>query len=704
MPSSLDDLYELFYTTTYGCNRRLEEAVKSILRDNKNDDYFVFHEYFFHQPLTRSGNFNDNGYLLAPFAIRMIENSLVVPSVDTTSYEIKYKFRDKTFSLKNKIKILNKHSWLTRDCFNHWKQNKWDEQTENEKRYNLVYSTRIDSNDDNNLRIGIFNNFTPEIFKKVANATCKHTLTKFSRKLHWGLMQMLFPGDIEKKKIASIIVPIASNHFFYGCIWFEFSKELPEKGSNPDDKLLKIIGTKILEFTEKIYVPTLAILHNHFCESVTKEALETISKGTGASFPEVFKLAVHGDGDEINYSNVFVRSNNLQGKSSEPIEKGFMELWKKRKALFQKEGEESINILLEGLIFVKYTVCSESMINLTRKVIEDAELIRPDKKVLPSALVIGGAGSGKDTFSNMLRLFSSNFFAGTSYTINMASLKPAPLVASMITGAEFIFDGINDIKLNGILQKVRKENIEKIKKNTVESDNYCKYPTLILDELNSMDIDSQGVLLRFLENAEIIPMGAIKDSIAQDKGATNNSDSQKLLNCCLVIGVMNEDPDALSKEKSMDFIRNESYFGGFLGDLLYEHFTKIRRLRPDIKYRMVRNGKYKLPLLRERKDDIPLLFYVFCKEELKSLRNPKNSNNTYTVHVTLEAFDYLMKANLTWSGNVRELQALSKRVISIVKNETEDDSGKGTTYIIVLRRHILQAIDDLELIKGTPYI
>ena len=168
--------------------------------------------------------------------------------------------------------------------------------------------------------------------------------------------------------------------------------------------------------------------------------------------------------------------------------------------------------------------------------------------------------------------------------------------------------------------------------------------------------DSQGVLLRFLDNSEIVPVGGIEDKDNKDKKTDKETD-------CLVIGLMNENPDDISRERAMQFFRNDSYLGKFIGDLLYEHFIKIRRLRPDIKYRMIRNGKFIIPPLRERGEDIPMLFHVFVKLELINiLKSEKKDTENLTCHIPLDVLDRLTSPALLWPGNVRQLQALSKIV------------------------------------------
>lgn len=80
----------------------------------------------------------------------------------------------------------------------------------------------------------------------------------------------------------------------------------------------------------------------------------------------------------------------------------------------------------------------------------------------------------------------------------------------------------------------------------------------------------------------------------------------------LVIGIVNELEDTLTLEEPLrKFAKEKSIFGGVLGRALYEHFRNMRRLRDDLYYRLVRDGKFTLLDLAERREDIPILFSFF---------------------------------------------------------------------------------------------
>lgn len=139
--------------------------------------------------------------------------------------------------------------------------------------------------------------------------------------------------------------------------------------------------------------------------------------------------------------------------------------------------------------------------------------------------------------------------------------------------------------------------------------------TLVLDELNSMDINLQSKLLRATENNMVRRVG----------GANLISVDVR------IISTLNEDP----------------YF-----------MIDQNKLRQDLFYRL---GVVliHIPPLRERKEDIPLLVDSFIDQYNKKMQ--KNIRK-----VDKKALDLLLDYN--WPGNIREL----KHVIESAFNFTED--------------------------------
>ena len=143
--------------------------------------------------------------------------------------------------------------------------------------------------------------------------------------------------------------------------------------------------------------------------------------------------------------------------------------------------------------------------------------------------------------------------------------------------------------------------------------------TIFLDEIGDMDIGLQGKLLRILQGQEFERVGAEVTRKVDVRIIT--ATNQKL-------------EDLISK-------------GTFREDLFYRINTLPIRIPP----------------LRERREDIPLLVRYFLK---------KHSDGK-TIEFTSSAMEYLSQKD--WKGNVRELENLLKRIIIITDKDTisEDD-------------------------------
>jgi transcriptional regulator with PAS, ATPase and Fis domain len=139
--------------------------------------------------------------------------------------------------------------------------------------------------------------------------------------------------------------------------------------------------------------------------------------------------------------------------------------------------------------------------------------------------------------------------------------------------------------------------------------------TLFLDEVGEMSPRMQALLLRFLENGEVRPVGA-----DQPHGAVD----------VRVIAATNRDVDARVAA----------------GDL-----------RADLLYRL-RVVHLSVPPLRERPEDIPLLIENFIAQSGR--------------HVTVSTA--AMRALLThrWSGNVRELRNVIEQTLALLSSDIID--------------------------------
>lgn len=159
--------------------------------------------------------------------------------------------------------------------------------------------------------------------------------------------------------------------------------------------------------------------------------------------------------------------------------------------------------------------------------------------------------------------------------------------------------------------------------------------TLFLDEVGDMPLAMQAKLLRALENGEVMPVGSndIRKVDVRVVAATKRDLSEMVVK------------------------------GTFRDDLYYR-----------LKQVMIR-----LPALRERREDIPVLVDHFIEEANR--RHGKNVKG-----ITSEALRRL--TNYTWQGNVRELRSTIDSMLVLTEHETLDvddlpENVRGTTDIVL---------------------
>jgi DNA-binding NtrC family response regulator len=138
--------------------------------------------------------------------------------------------------------------------------------------------------------------------------------------------------------------------------------------------------------------------------------------------------------------------------------------------------------------------------------------------------------------------------------------------------------------------------------------------TLFLDEIGDLSIASQVKLLRFLQEGEYFPLG---------------SDRPKRVKARVIVATHH---DLTAKEKA----------GAFRRDLYYR----------------LRTHRVRVPPLRERKDDIPLLLEHFLEDAARSLGKKKPTAPKQLAQL-LATHDF--------PGNVRELKAMVFDAVSLHK-------------------------------------
>ena len=215
-----------------------------------------------------------------------------------------------------------------------------------------------------------------------------------------------------------------------------------------------------------------------------------------------------------------------------------------------------------------------------------------------SILITGESGVGKDVFSRIIHENSLRKHVRQGrglVSVNCGAIPEGTIESELFGHVKGAFTGA---------EKKRKGYFE-------EADG----GTIFLDEIGELPLSMQVKLLRVLENGEIIPVGsstAIKVNVR-------------------VVAATNIDLVAA--------VRNG-------------------RFREDLYYRLQQISIY-IPPLRERRDDIPLLFRKFSSDVAEKYHMPP-------IFLTEDAREYLM--HYPWYGNIRELKNVTEQ-IAVVESE-----------------------------------
>ena len=215
-----------------------------------------------------------------------------------------------------------------------------------------------------------------------------------------------------------------------------------------------------------------------------------------------------------------------------------------------------------------------------------------------SILITGESGVGKDVFSRIIHENSLRKHVRQGrglISVNCGAIPEGTIESELFGHVKGAFTGAD---------RSRKGYFE-------EADG----GTIFLDEIGELPLAMQVKLLRVLENGEIIPVGS---SMAQKVDVR-------------VVAATNID--------IVEAVRNG-------------------RFREDLYYRLNQISIY-LPPLRERKDDIPMLFRKFSSDVAEKYRMPP-------IVLTDEAKRMMM--DYPWYGNVRELKNITEQ-IAVVETE-----------------------------------
>ena len=256
----------------------------------------------------------------------------------------------------------------------------------------------------------------------------------------------------------------------------------------------------------------------------------------------------------------------------------------------------------------------EGIIGTSASLAKEIRRIKKLAKSKSTVLIIGESGTGKELVAQALH--SNSPRSGKPFkVINCAAISESLLESELFGHVKGAFTGAHQEK-KGILEA-------------------ADGGTLFLDEIGDMPVAMQAKLLRTLENGEVQRVGSTEVRFVDVRfvAATHRNLRQ-----------MVED----------------------------------KEFREDLFYRLHAQGAIRLPPLRERREDIPLLAQHFLERA--------NAENGVDVQgITTEAMRRL--TNHRWRGNVRELRSVIEQMVIETEGEKLDvgdlpDSLRTTTEIV----------------------
>ncbi|SMC48796.1 sigma-54 interaction domain-containing protein [Papillibacter cinnamivorans] len=229
-----------------------------------------------------------------------------------------------------------------------------------------------------------------------------------------------------------------------------------------------------------------------------------------------------------------------------------------------------------------------------KEILEAKKLARKAALTDSNVLLIGESGTGKEIFAHSIHR-SSNRVYGRFVKVNCAAI-PSDLLESELFGYE-----------RGAFTGAKKEG--KMGKFELADGG-----TIFLDEIGEMPLHMQVKLLRVLQEREVEPVGSI---------LPKNIDIR-------IIAATNQNLEAMVREK---------------------------KFREDLYYRL-NVVTIRIPPLRERKDDIPLLALFLVSKIARKLNKP-------ACKISERALDHMK--NCQWEGNVRQLENVIERALNIME-------------------------------------
>jgi hypothetical protein len=702
----------LLSPVAFGIHHRISADLQRFFEESVGHSSFFFYEFFLEKAITRGRRLEEillsAQAVTAPFLSRVIYKTGFMPALnlqilldlkrveDVESVPLTRENLERYWTDADSMHCSINETELLRALVE-----KWIEPSNEDHPEYLSKETEIKRDGDIVVAVGSLSaeNLRNQYPAKIIEEAKRNPQAALAKLREYELVLLPWLGSKSIEQIGIVSVSISSHTVFWGeCI--VLFPHIKGRAPASEERWMADLKELVRKRVADVYAPMLALLENYIYEDELRDKLKSNQEGEQHSVDQTFLfrgidyawltankefLQRVGSGLEARgtltpdltglttadhvYISLLCQCSKDPGlwKGLGKLDKALIELWADRLVHLLSNPAE----VRKSLVFAKYLVASPSMINCTlqaaalRHTAEEKE-----GRAVKAALVVGGPGSGKDSMAQLIRLFSPGYRFGGIKTLNMAMFRPKEAAVPLLIGLEVQhrnsdLDSSVIISLDGLLTRSLKEDA--LKKLTMKIDvQHARGFTFIFDELNSLDLDTQGALLRLLENAELQPLGGLQPL----PGPMN----------VLVIGVMNEDPQMIMKRRTMDrILREKQLFGGIVGEVLYEVFRGQRRMRDDLYYRLVRGGEIHIPELRDRREDIPILFYFIIVSELRSLC-PRDAEGGWDVE--LSVYETLMNPSLQWEGNLRELQAVARRTVVEAVEEYEMHGSLGNLVVI----------------------
>ncbi|MCC5912343.1 MAG: sigma 54-interacting transcriptional regulator [Clostridiaceae bacterium] len=250
----------------------------------------------------------------------------------------------------------------------------------------------------------------------------------------------------------------------------------------------------------------------------------------------------------------------------------------------------------------------DSIIGISESIQRVKELGKQVATTKSNVLLLGESGTGKGLFASAIHNASSR----KEYPlikVNCAAI-PEELLESELFGYEQgAFTGAKKGGKPGKFELANKSSI-------------------FLDEIGEMPLNMQAKLLKVIQEKEIDRVGGVK--------------SQKV--DVRIIAATNQD---------------------------LEEMVRNKKFREDLYYRL-NVISIKVPPLKERKEDIPLLINSLLKKFSKEM-------DKFVTEISPRAMDSLM--NYQWPGNIRELENVIERAFNLIDKEARITLENLPSYI-----------------------